>query len=202
MKGKVSLVAFPVLLYSTLLEHFNVPKFAMLCNGMALTPEEDDTCFGMARNTAHTECYNRSLLMELGTFIAQYWATLWSVTMSHLMPLLDSSYATALTKASISLSIIPVCIFHSCLESRESIPPHRSALLWQGNDAELFLLQSHHTTSLSLFPAKNCSQCRLNKPAPHNTARYQPQTPHRFDCKRFLESMSRTNSLRNLTTVF
>lgn len=65
MKGKVSLAAFPVLLYDTLLGHFTVPKFILLCNGIALTPEEDDTCFGMVRNTAHTERYNRSLLIRV-----------------------------------------------------------------------------------------------------------------------------------------
>lgn len=65
MKGEASLVAFPVLLYNTLLGHFTVPKFIVLCDGIALTPEEDDTCFGMVRNTAHTERYNCSLLIEL-----------------------------------------------------------------------------------------------------------------------------------------
>lgn len=71
------------------------------------------------------------------TFIARCWATLlWLVTMSYLMPLLNYFYATALTKANIFLNIIPVCIFHSCLVSRENIPSLRSTLLWQGNDAE------------------------------------------------------------------
>lgn len=204
MNSKIPLVAFPVLLYNTLLGHFTVPKFIVLCNGTALTPEEDDTCFGMVRDTAHTEHYNYSLLIEFGTFISRCWATLpWWVTMSNLTPLLNYFYATALTKANISLNIIHVCIFHSCPVSRENIPPLRSALLWQGNDTECY--SCYKTITLPSFPSflqKNCSQCWLNKPAPQNTARYQPQTLHRFDCKCFLESMSRTNSLRNLTTVF
>lgn len=144
---------------------------------------------------AHTEHYNCSLLMEFGTFIPWSWATLpWWVTMSSLMPLLNCFYATVLTKANISLNIIPVCIFHSCLVSRENIPPLRSTFLWQGNDAELY--SCYKTITLPSFPSflQKTAQCWLNKPAPHNTARYQPQTLHRFDCKHFLESVSRTLS--------
>lgn len=71
MNSKVPLVAFPVLLYKTLLGHFTVPKFIVLCNGIALIPEEDEMCFGMVRNTAHTDCYNRSLLLQFDTFNAR-----------------------------------------------------------------------------------------------------------------------------------
>lgn len=70
--------------------------------------------------------------------------------MSYLMQLLNYCHATALTKASISLNIIPVCIFHSCLVSTENSPSLRGALLWQRNDAEHY--SCYKAITLPSFP--------------------------------------------------
>lgn len=81
--------------------------------------------------------YNHSLLIwclvpSLLDTEMHYYILSWEI----LMPLVNYFNVSALTKANISLNIIPVCIFHSCLVSKESICPLRSALLWQRNDAQ------------------------------------------------------------------
>lgn len=136
LNSKVPLVAFPVLVHNTLLGHFTAPKFVVLCNGMPSVLRRKTCALGWWE-IQHILSATTTPCWSFGVFIAQYRATLpWGVTLSYLMPLLNYFHGTALTKASISLNIVPVCIFHSCLVSTENSPPLRGALLWQGNDAE------------------------------------------------------------------
>lgn len=173
---------------------------------------EDGTCFETVRNTAHTKRYWQSSLQSLpadtvfGTFIARDRdALLWLVITSNLMPLVNYFHVSVLTKANISLNIIPVCIFHSCLVSKENIYPRRSALLWQRKDAEHYscyeAIAHYHLFPLSWkkWSAAQSISWTSQVLTMHHAA--LPATIYRFACKCFLEPMSSTNSLRN-TAIF
>lgn len=159
---------------------------------------EDGTCFEMVRNTAHSKCYWQSSLQPLpadsvfGTFTARYWdAPLWLVTMSNLMPLFNCFHVSALTKASTSLNIIPVCIFHSCLGSKENICLLRSVLCWQGNDAEHYscykAIARYHFFPVSCKKWGGAQSIAWNKPTPHQAS--LPHTGH----KQFLDLPANTS---------
>lgn len=128
LNSKVPLVAFPVLVHNTLLGQFTAPKFVVLCNGMPSVLRRKTCALGWWE-IQHILSATTTPCWLFGVFIAKYRGTLpWGVTLSYLMPLLSYFHGTALTKASISLNIVPVCIFHSCLVSTENSPPLRGAL--------------------------------------------------------------------------